>query len=96
MKNVALLFVAVVALACATTASAGEHAAAAQPSVSADMLSTMGMGGMKLLSDEQGMQIRGQGKTRVTAWNISIIHVDNVGKLNIKVVQTITVKAKKH
>ena len=62
MKNVAMLFVAALALAFATTAGAGEHQAPAQASISADMLAQMGMGGMRQLSDEQGMQVRGTGK----------------------------------
>jgi hypothetical protein len=47
---------------------------------------------MKMLSDEQGMQIRGEGKAKVWAWNISLIKANNVGKnQKITVIQSIRV-----
>jgi hypothetical protein len=94
MKNVAMFCVAALALAVATTASAGERQAAAQDSVSANTLASMGLGGMKLLSDEQGMQIRASGKAKVWAYNYALVKVFNTGNLDVRVDQKIIVKVK--
>lgn len=74
MKNVLIASCVLVLVACVSTASAGEP-------ISKSTLSNMGLGSMQLLSDDDGMAVRGKG-TFAAVWGGSSVVFQGAASTN--------------